>query len=752
MLQAVPRLRLALAVATVVLAMLTANRGPQSAVAAFTDSDGDAAADLVERIVGSDPGDSQSLPEDSSYPLLLNRQTRCADGTDNDRDGLIDSADSGCLDLDGDLASDGAELLLGSDPHDGDSFPEDARFDSILVAAGFPLRLCADEGDDDGDGLIDEADPGCAPVDADGDTFQDFAEKALGSDWEDAGSRPEHITISPMTCSDGVDNDGDGLTDEADGGCMMAPNDDLADAINIDALPFTHTAKAAQATRETGEVVSGCRLAVEAGGTVWYRFTAPAATPVVVDTSGSDLVGTISVWRPGEFGLVEVDCSITFPFFSSGSRFAFAAHAGETYLVQVERFPSEDAGPALLDFGRLAFHLEAASPPANDDFAAAQAIDILPFAALADTVAAGVELSEPDVSCRGQGHPANSVWYRYAPSADGYILASVIESDFGLTLGAYRGTSQATLQQVACSRRGQLAFHARAGETYYLQAAGYRCQLPENDIVIASFCVDSRSGTFQLRVETFELPRCPPVTFSMPDPRGDADDDAYPVDIVSLSVGLGDQHVCISATLDPPLAPRDVRVWLEMDADLAGPPSYGGSHIFVACDYPTGLHLDHRVSVSRGDEGLLTSVSTLGSSGPRRSHLAYVTYDGYRATLILPIEGIGGDADFGFAIEMSHLDTYDCAPNGGSITCQAGVCALAPFRNGDANCNGPANVIDAALILQFGAGLLSALSCPHAADVNGDGSVDSRDAALVLQFTAGLLDRLPPLLPVGPGR
>ena len=59
---------------------------------------------------------------------------------------------------------------------------------------------------------------------------------------------------------------------------------------------------------------------------------------------------------------------------------------------------------------------------------------------------------------------------------------------------------------------------------------------------------------------------------------------------------------------------------------------------------------------------------------------------------------------------------------------------------GDANCDGDITSIDAALILQFTAGLLGDLPCN--ADANGDGNTDAIDAALVLQFTAGLLESL----------
>lgn len=67
---------------------------------------------------------------------------------------------------------------------------------------------------------------------------------------------------------------------------------------------------------------------------------------------------------------------------------------------------------------------------------------------------------------------------------------------------------------------------------------------------------------------------------------------------------------------------------------------------------------------------------------------------------------------------------------------------------GDADCDSAVNSIDAVLVLQFDAGLLSSLPCPDDADVNRDGRVNSLDAALMLQFDAALVDSLPPAVTV----
>jgi hypothetical protein len=61
---------------------------------------------------------------------------------------------------------------------------------------------------------------------------------------------------------------------------------------------------------------------------------------------------------------------------------------------------------------------------------------------------------------------------------------------------------------------------------------------------------------------------------------------------------------------------------------------------------------------------------------------------------------------------------------------------------GDANCDRRVDAIDAAVELQYSAGLLNALPCRQNADVNDDGVANALDAALILQFVAGLLDEL----------
>jgi hypothetical protein len=63
-------------------------------------------------------------------------------------------------------------------------------------------------------------------------------------------------------------------------------------------------------------------------------------------------------------------------------------------------------------------------------------------------------------------------------------------------------------------------------------------------------------------------------------------------------------------------------------------------------------------------------------------------------------------------------------------------------QEGDANCNGRVDSIDAALVLQLGAGMISSVGCNALADANDDGRINSIDAALILQYVAGMLGDL----------
>ena len=119
--------------------------------------------------------------------------SECSDGIDNDGDGRVDSADIACQ----------AEEFLQTPSNCSQEGLSPSSPACSSIGAGvreWDDPACADRRDNDGDGLTDQADPGCMAPD---------------------GSYDPHkkSEVNPA-CSDGIDNDGDGLTDHhQDPGC-----------------------------------------------------------------------------------------------------------------------------------------------------------------------------------------------------------------------------------------------------------------------------------------------------------------------------------------------------------------------------------------------------------------------------------------------------------------------------------------------------------------------------------------------------
>ena len=142
---------------------------------------------------------------------------QCADGIDNDEDGLSDRADPGCW----------------TNSQDSNSF------DPTLDNEGAATSQCQDGKDNDRDGLADLTDPGCSsPQDnneADG-TSQ--CQNGIDDDRDGLADLVDPGCASPQdnneadgtsACQDGKDNDNDGLTDLTDPGCSTPQDNNEAD-------------------------------------------------------------------------------------------------------------------------------------------------------------------------------------------------------------------------------------------------------------------------------------------------------------------------------------------------------------------------------------------------------------------------------------------------------------------------------------------------------------------------------------------
>ncbi len=221
----------------------------------------------------------------------------CQDGLDNDCDGLADANDPDCaaaeicdngIDDDGDGLADCADpdcagfqkgpCQTGQPGICADGTLTCRNLNEVCVANQQPVSeqpagsvICQDALDNDCDGLTDANDPGCQVtpeadcfdgIDNNGDGLIDCADPTCANATgpittcgvgvcSSAGNLvcfngQEQNTCTPLpagtegpatdpTCSDGLDNDCDGLMDEADPGCQQAPSVQQVD-IDIEAF------------------------------------------------------------------------------------------------------------------------------------------------------------------------------------------------------------------------------------------------------------------------------------------------------------------------------------------------------------------------------------------------------------------------------------------------------------------------------------------------------------------------------------
>jgi|GEM_PF-6755098 len=119
---------------------------------------------------------------------LLPFLAACENGLDDDGDGVVDARDPGC------------EHAWDTDEADGAAVPDAGE--------------CANGLDDDGDGKVDAADPGCSGTNGDAEGADALLCTTAVDGTPRCGTR-----LFTYPCADGIDNDGDGVLDAADPDC-----------------------------------------------------------------------------------------------------------------------------------------------------------------------------------------------------------------------------------------------------------------------------------------------------------------------------------------------------------------------------------------------------------------------------------------------------------------------------------------------------------------------------------------------------
>ena len=288
------------------------------------------------------------------------------------------------------------------------------------------------------------------------------------------------------------------VTDNRTGGTVTKRRINIADAANVrppnDGFSFPRDIVGSSvslgglnggingaATREFGEPDHLPADDASLGeNSVWYRWTAPVSGPVSINTCTSSFDTVLALYTGGStfpsltrVGGDDDGCDAPNP---SGSRLSFDAVAGTEYRIAVAgyRLGTRGEGTFTLSLGY--------TPPSNDNFADAQAINRAPASVAGKTVGATRESGEPDhLPPFGGIRGERSVWYRWTAPASGRAFLNTCTTNIDTILAVYTGSSLGSLSQIAsnqdgdgCAEGSRLSFNAVEGRDYSIAVATSR--------------------------------------------------------------------------------------------------------------------------------------------------------------------------------------------------------------------------------------------------------------------------------------
>jgi hypothetical protein len=241
-------------------------------------------------------------------------ETWCADGADDDCDGLVDCADPDCHGL---SPCEAVEAACGDGlDNDGDGLVDCDDPDCASALA----ESCADDLDNDCDGLVDCADPDCAGL------------------WP--------CEAVEVTCDDGRDNDGDGLTDCAEPTCAGLTYCRDGGACQ----PWTAIACGdSLAGSNVGERARlswyPCSPYEESGAEALYRLVPGTSGEVTVSLSGLQADLDLLILGTGPSGACDPEGRCLAASVTAGAEtVTFSAIAGAPYFLVVDGYEGAESG------------------------------------------------------------------------------------------------------------------------------------------------------------------------------------------------------------------------------------------------------------------------------------------------------------------------------------------------------------------------------------------------------------------------
>lgn len=247
---------------------------------------------------------------------------------------------------------------------------------------------------------------------------------------------------------------------------QQAPaNDQPEDAYAISGSQGSVTGTNEMATRNSGD--SG------EGPSVWWRWTAPLAGTVDIDTFGSSFDTVLSVYTGTAPDGLELYVQNDNAQDTPQSAVQFGVAAGEVYYIEVAGASPEEEGDI-----RLNWQVEAA--PSNDFFRYAAVLTGQNGRINGSTEKATMESGEP---LHAGGRGTRSIWYRWTAPHNGEVAFQTQGSDFDTVLAVYTGDQVNNLTELRANDDAEVpegfaswsyvSFLPVPGETYYIAVSSF---------------------------------------------------------------------------------------------------------------------------------------------------------------------------------------------------------------------------------------------------------------------------------------
>ncbi len=280
-------------------------------------------------------------------------------------------------------------------------------------------------------------------------------------------------------------------------------NDDFAAAFNLPDAVDGFSGDTDLASREASEPEHGG----SGGRSVWFRWAAPAAGRVLVQTCGSEIDTLLGVYTGSSVGTLNPvavnDDSGSEECGHGASALGFDAVAGSPYFVAVDAKGGAEG----------AYNLDLRQVPANDSFENPLALSGRRVLEPGSNLRATKQSGEPNHAGSSGGA---SVWFRWSPAQTGTYRIDTCGSAIDTLLGVYRGSAVNALTEVASDNSSggescgagssKLSLNATAGESFRIAIDGiggtqgaFRLRIfgqPDNDDLATARSLNAAEASF----------------------------------------------------------------------------------------------------------------------------------------------------------------------------------------------------------------------------------------------------------------